>query len=61
MLRQQGCRKRYMGGIGRLRQNGYSCLSLANIFLFFGGSSLKRIKTQMGYWKTRRNFRKYMR
>ena len=36
-------------------------MSLANIFLFFGGSSLKRIKTQMGYWKTRRNFRKYMR
>lgn len=35
-------------------------MSLANIFIFFGGSSLKHLKTQMGYWKTRRNFRKYM-
>lgn len=36
-------------------------MSLVNIVIFFGGSSLKRLKTQMGYWKTRRNFRKYMR
>ena len=34
--------------------------SLINIVIFFGGSTLKHIKTQMGYWKTRRNFRKYM-
>lgn len=36
-------------------------MSLVNIVIFFGGSGLKRLKTQMGYWKTRRNFRKYMR
>lgn len=35
-------------------------LSLANIVLFFGGSGLKHLRTQLGYWKTRRNFRKYM-
>ena len=35
-------------------------LSLVNVVIFFGGSGLARLKTQMGYWKTRRNFRKYM-
>ena len=34
--------------------------SLINIVIFFGGSGLVHLKTQMGYWKTRRNFRKYM-
>ena len=35
-------------------------MSVINVILFFGGSGLKHLKTQMGYWKTRRNFRKYM-
>ena len=35
-------------------------LSLVNVVIFFGGSGLVHLKTQMSYWKTRRNFRKYM-
>ncbi len=33
-------------------------LSLANVFLFFGKDGLNRIRTELGYLKTRRNFRR---
>lgn len=36
-------------------------MSLINVILFFGGEFLKHLKSESGYWKTRRNFRKYMR
>lgn len=36
-------------------------MSLLNVILFFGGDFLRNIKQQAGYWKTRRNFRKYSR
>ena len=35
--------------------------SLLNVLLFFGWDFFKNIKHQSGYWKTRRNFRKYNR
>lgn len=36
-------------------------MSLLNVVLFFGGDFFRTIKQQAGYWKTRRNFRKYNR
>lgn len=36
-------------------------MSLLNVILFFGGDFLRTIRQQAGYWKTRRNFRKYNR
>lgn len=33
-------------------------LALANFFLFFGGGFLRQIRAQIGWWKTRRNFRR---
>ena len=34
-------------------------LALLNFFLFFGGPVIKQIKAQIGWWKTRRNFRRH--
>lgn len=36
-------------------------MSFLNVLLFFGGDFLRNVKQQAGYWKTRRNFRKYNR
>lgn len=36
-------------------------LSLLNVLLFFGSDLFHHLKQQSGYWKTRRNFRKYNR
>lgn len=36
-------------------------MSLLNVVLFFGGDFLRGLKQRAGYWKTRRNFRKYNR
>lgn len=36
-------------------------MSFLNVLLFFGGDFLRNLKQQAGYWKTRRNFRKYNR
>lgn len=36
-------------------------LCLANVFLFVGGDLINTVRREMGYWKTRRNFRRAMR
>ncbi len=33
-------------------------LALLNFFLFFGGDFTRQLRNQLGWWKTRRNFRK---
>lgn len=36
-------------------------LSLANVILFFGGTFIRRLRQNAGYWKTRYHFKKQMR
>lgn len=33
-------------------------LALLNFFIFFGGDFLRQLRNQIGWWKTRRNFRR---
>ncbi|MCI8554936.1 MAG: rhomboid family intramembrane serine protease [Clostridiales bacterium] len=36
-------------------------MSLVNLLIFFGGGFFRHLRQQSGYWKTRREFRKYNR
>lgn len=47
--------------IGSWPQRVAILMSLLNLLIFFGGGFIRYIKQQSGYWKTRREFRKYNR